>query len=129
MTPNQAFSKIAKPNVQRSRFNRSSGWKGTMDFGKLIPFFADELLPGDTIDLRPTAVGRITTLIKPIMDNAFLDMHFFAVPERLLQENFVKMMGEQDNPADTTDYITATVTAPAGGFVEGSNFDYLGIPT
>jgi hypothetical protein len=129
MTPNQLFTKVAKPRVQRSTFDRSSGWKATMDFGKLVPFFADELLPGDTINLTPTVVGRINTLIKPIMDNIFLDTHFFAVPERLLHENFTKMMGEQANPDDTTDYICPTITAPTGGFTEGSNYDYLGIPT
>jgi hypothetical protein len=129
MTPNQLFTKVAKPNIQRSTFDRSHGYKTTFDAGKLIPVFCDEALPGDTFNLKANLFGRIATPLKPIMDNIAMDIHFFSVPIRLVWDNFQKFMGEQDNPADSIDYLMPTMTAPGGGYAEGSTMDYLGIPT
>ena len=72
----------------------------------------------------------MATPVKPIMDNIFMDVHFFSVPIRLVWDNWVKMNGEQDNPSDTTDYIMPTLTSTAvTGYAEGSIYDYFGIPT
>jgi hypothetical protein len=129
MTPQQLFTKVTKPNIQRSTFNRSHGYKTTFDAGKLIPIFCDEALPGDTFNLRTTVFGRLATPLKPVMDNIAMDIHFFSVPIRLVWDNFQKFMGEQTDPGDSTNFIMPTMTAPVGGYSEGSNMDYLGIPT
>lgn len=123
------FSQVPKAEIPRSKFNRSHGYKTTFDSGYLVPIFVDEVLPGDTYNLRPTLFSRLATLIAPVMDNLYLDTFFFFVPERLVFENFQKMCGEQDNPEDSTDFIFPTIKAPAGGFPVGSLADYFGIPT
>jgi hypothetical protein len=61
-------------------------------------------LPGDTFNLRLTALGRMTTPIYPIMDNVRFFTHFFFTPNRLVWKNWEKFNGAQDNPGDTTDY-------------------------
>lgn len=94
------FSRIPQANIPRSVFNRDHGYKTTFDAGYLIPFFADEALPGDTFNLSATIFARMTTPIYPIMDNLFMDVHYFAVPLRLLWDNFQKFMGETDDPYD-----------------------------
>lgn len=129
MTPQQLFSKVSKPKIQRSTFDRSHGYKTTFDAGKLIPVFVDEAIPGDTLQLNATMFGRLSTPLKPVMDNISMDIHFFSVPIRLVWNNFKRFMGEQDNPADTTDYLMPTMTAPGAGYAEGTMMDYLGIPT
>lgn len=63
------------------------------------------------------------------MDNVFIDIHYFSVPIRLVWDNWKRMNGEQDNPADSTSYIMPTITSPVGGYTEGSIYDYLGLPT
>ena len=123
------FSQVPKAEIPRSKFNRSHGYKTTFDSGYLVPIFVDEVLPGDTYNLRPTLFSRLATLIAPVMDNLYLDTFFFFVPERLVFDNFQKMCGEQDNPEDSTDFIFPTIKAPAGGFPVGSLADYFGIPT
>jgi len=124
------FSQIAKAEIQRSTFDRSHGLKTTFDAGKLIPILFDEVLPGDTISLRLTAFTRLNTPILPIMDNMFMDTHFFAVPYRLLWDNWKKFNGEQINPGDPTDFTVPTMTAPAeGGYENESLSDYFAIPT
>lgn len=124
-----AFSMIPKTTIQRSSFDRSFGYKTTFNEGLLIPFFCDEVLPGDTFKLKTSVLARLSTPIVPIMDNMFLDMQFFFVPNRLLWDHWTNFNGEQRDPGDSTDYLVPTVTSPAGGFVVQSIFDYLGLPT
>lgn len=123
------FDQIPKAEIQRSSFDRSHGYKTTFNAGSIIPFFLDEVYPGDTFNLRMTALARIATLIKPPMDNMFLDTHFFFVPMRLLWQNWEKFNGEQNNPADPTDFQVPQIVSPATtGWATGSLADYLGLP-
>lgn len=123
------FAQVPKTDIPRSKFNRSHGLKTTFDSGYLVPILIDEILPGDTVNLKATLFTRLATLISPIMDNIYMDTFFFFVPERLVWENFQRMCGEQDNPDDSTDFIFPTITAPEGGFEPLSLADYFGIPT
>lgn len=123
-----SFSQVPSAEIQRSTFNRSHGYKTTFNAGRLIPVFWDEVVPGDTINLSTSMVARLATPIYPIMDNMFLDIHYFFVPYRIIWDNFRKFMGEQLSPGDSTDYTVPSVTAPAGGYNELSIQDYLGIP-
>lgn len=124
-----AFSMIPKTSIQRSSFDRSFGYKTTFNEGLLIPFFCDEVLPGDTFKLKTSVLARLSTPIVPVMDNMFLDMQFFFVPNRLLWDHWTNFNGEQRDPTDSTDYLVPTVTSPVGGFGVQSIFDYLGLPT
>ena len=123
------FSQVPRTNIPRSSFNRSHGYKTTFDSGYLIPFYVDEALPGDTFSANATIFARMNTLIVPVMDNLYLDTFYFAVPNRLIWDNWQKFNGEQKNPGDTTDYLVPTMTAPTGGFEIGSIHDYMAIPT
>ena len=123
------FSRVPSATIPRSSFDRSHGLKTTFNAGQLIPIFVDEALPGDTFTLRGTLFGRLATPIHPIMDNLRLSTFFFAVPNRLIWDNWEKFNGEQENPADSTDYLVPQVSAPAGGWPELSLGDYFGLPT
>lgn len=130
MAPQERFARISQPKTQRSTFDRSHGLKTAFDAGKLIPIYVDEAMPGDTFNMTTTIFGRLATPLKPLMDNMFIDVHFFSVPIRLLWDNWKRMNGEQDNPTDTTDYIMPTLTSTAiTGYLEGSIYDYMGLPT
>jgi hypothetical protein len=98
-----------------------------MDAGYLVPFFLDEALPGDTFNLKSTLFGRMATLIRPIMDNVFIETHFFSVPIRLIWDNWQRFNGEQRNPGDSTDYLVPTITG--SNYSELSLEDYMGLPT
>ena len=128
-TMSHSFSQVPGVNVPRAKFKRNSGKKLTMDAGYLVPFFADEALPGDTFNLRTHGFCRLATPLFPIMDNMFMETFYFAVPLRLIWNNFKRMMGEQDNPDDSTDFVTPKITSPEGGYGEESLEDYLGLPT
>ena len=129
MQSGHTFSQVPRADIPRSHFNRSSGVKTSFDSGYLVPFFADEVLPGDTFNLRTSGFARLSTPQFPVMDNMYMDTFYFFVPMRLIWTNFVKMMGEQDNPGDSVDYTTPRTTAPAGGYPNNTLQDYLGLPT
>lgn len=122
------FSMVPSVEIPRSVFNRSHGYKTTLNAGLLVPFLVDEVLPGDSISLNATLFGRLATPIVPIMDNLFMDTFYFFVPNRLVWDNWRKLCGEQDKPGDSTDYLVPQVSAPSGGWTVGSLADYFGIP-
>ncbi len=124
------FSNIPSAEISRSQFDRSCGLKTTFDSGLLIPIFVDEALPGDTMNMKMSTFGRLSTPLHPIMDNIYMDFHFFSIPLRLVWDNFQRFMGEQPNPDDTTDFVVPQLVTPADpGGVNGELSDYLGIPT
>lgn len=122
------FSQVPKVEIPRSSFDRSHGHKTTFDAGYLVPFLVDEALPGDTYHVSATVFARLATPIRPIMDNLFLDTQFFAVPIRLLWDNWQKFNGERKNPDDSTDYVIPQMVSPVGGYEVGSLSDYFGLP-
>ena len=126
----RTFAEIPHVRTPRSVFNRSHGLKTTFDAGWLVPIFADEALPGDTMSLSLTTFGRLATPTFPVMDNIYIDTFFFAVPLRLLWDNFQKFMGEQTDPGDSTSFLIPTMDAPSpNGHLNQSLSDYIGIPT
>jgi hypothetical protein len=124
----QDSSMIEKAKVPRSKFLNSWTRKTAFDAGKLYPILVDEVLPGDHLTYDVTAYVRMSTAIYPMMDQQRIDTHFFFVPSRLLWTNWVKMMGEQDQPGDTIAYTTPQVATEPGGFALGSLGDHFGLP-
>lgn len=123
------FAMIPRAEIPRAKFNRQFTHKTTFDAGELIPIYVDEVLPGDTFNVKMTAFTRMATPIYPVMDNLYLDTFFFFVPNRLVWSNWVKFMGEQDNPSDSTSYVIPQQVSPAGGYAIASLQDYMGLPT
>ena len=125
-----SFAQIPQANIPRSAINRSCDLKTTFSGGDLVPIFVDEILPGDTIKMSVSHFARLATPLHPIMDGLYVDLHFFAVPNRLLWDNWERFMGAQDNPGDSTSFEVPQVAAPAAtGWQEESLGDYLGLPT
>ena len=123
------FAMIPQADIPRAAFDRQFMHKTTFDAGYLIPVYVDEVLPGDTFNLKMTAFARLSTPIFPVMDNMYLDSFFFFVPNRLIWNNWQKFMGEQIDPGDSTDYLVPQQVSPAAGYAIGSLQDYMGLPT
>jgi len=123
------FTMIPKADIPRSKFDCQSAHKTTFDAGYLVPVYVDEVLPGDTFNLKMTAFARLSTPLYPIMDNMVMDSFFFFVPNRLVWDNWQRFMGQQDNPDDSIDYVVPQQTSPEGGYAVGSLQDFMGLPT
>lgn len=133
MRPQELYSHLQQPRHPRSQFDHRHSWQGTFDAGYLIPISVQEVLPADTWTGSYRAFARINTLIKPLMDNLYLDIHTFFVPNRIIMRDWVVLMGEQ---ADPDNPVTVTVpqlyldnTAATEAINNSTLADYMGLPT
>lgn len=121
------FSEVPHADIPRSVFDRSRTYKTMFNSAYLIPFYRDEVLPGDTFNVNTTMFVRMPSALNvPVMDNLYLDTFYFFVPNRLIWSNWQKFMGEQLNPGDSISYTVPVFTAynPTAESLS----DYLGIP-
>lgn len=122
------FAMSPQNQIPRSSFKRSHTVKTTLDAGRLVPFYIDEVYPGDTFNCKATLFGRMATPIVPAMDNAYMDTFFFFVPYRLLWKHWREFNGE--NPLagyQSTEYEVPQMTA-TNAQVQ-TLWDYFGFPT
>ena len=118
-------------DMPRSRFPRDQKIITSFNVGDLIPFYVEEILPGDTQKIRTSKVVRMQTLVAPIMDNVYLDTYYFFVPNRLVWTHWREFMGENTESAwiPQTQYSIPQITSPSStGWTCGSIADYMGIP-
>lgn len=129
----QDFSQVVHADIPRSTFRRPSTLVTTLDAGKLVPIYIDEILPGDTFKMSLQHVARLITPLVPVMDNIKLEFFAFFVPNRIVWDNWQKLQGENTTSA------WAPLTPPAGvphygspGFnaaqLPGKIGDYYGVP-
>jgi len=123
-----SFAQIPQINMARSQFDRSHGIKDTWNVDEITPFFVDEIIPGDTCNVNVNSFIRLPALVNPLMDNLYVDFHFFFVPNRLLWTNWEKFCGAQDDPGDSTDFTIPTVPVILAAGLSGSIWDKMGIP-
>ncbi|AXH77793.1 MAG: major capsid protein [Microviridae sp.] len=120
------FSQVPQADIPRSVFQRNHQHKTTFNAGDLIPVYLDEVLPGDTFKCKVSMFCRFAQpMIAAIMDNMYLDVHFFFIPTRLVWSNWQKFCGEQINPGDSTSYTIPQVTFTSS---PGNLYDYMGLP-
>lgn len=129
------FLNVPQVHTSRTRFNRDQTILTTFDSGKLIPFFVDEVLPGDTFQVDTSAIIRMTTPKYPVMDDCFLDFYYFYCPNRILYDDFKYFMGEvEDKPwAPSKEYKMPQIVCfgkeEEPQPLEKSILDYMGVPT
>ena len=129
------FLNVPQMHASRTRFNRDQTILTTFDSGKLIPFFVDEVLPGDTFQIDTSAIIRMTTPKYPVMDDAFIDFYYFYCPNRILWRNFKRFMGETETTpwveqkVDTVPRISIEGKEEKPQPIENSILDYMGVPT
>lgn len=135
------FNNAPQTHVSRTRFKRDQNILTTFNAGELIPFYVDEVLPGDTFNVSTAAIIRMTTPKYPVFDDAFIDFYYFYCPNRILWDNFKRFMGEADDapwtPTKTYEVPKIKIASNAEtnekenlkGPKEGSILDYMGVPT
>lgn len=116
------FGNIPSKTIRRSKLKRDFSHKTTFNTGEIIPIYADEVLPGDTVKLRLSQLIRMATPLDPVMDNAWIDTYFFFVPRRLVWDHWKEFMGENTTDAWTqeTEYEIPALEIPEGGFSKGT---------
>lgn len=128
---NTLFSSVATVDKPRSTFDRPSVTKTTFNVGDLVPFYIDEVLPGDTFKVKTNKLVRLQTPITPFMDDLYLDTYYFFVPMRLVWDKSREFFGEntQGHWYPTVDYSIPQLSAANNVDVtSGTLWDYFGLP-
>lgn len=114
-------------NRERSSIDRPSRTQTAIDANYLYPIYLDEVLPGDTFQVKMNMRGWLATPQRPFLDNLIVSSFFFFCPNRLVWENWQRFQGEKDNPDDSTTYTVPQMDI-ANGRAGGNLADYLGVP-
>lgn len=124
------FSRLPSVNHPRSTFDRSHSHSTSFDFGKCIPLYVDEVLPGDTVTMETNKIVRLQTLLAPTLTNMFMDTYWFFVPNRIVWDKWKQFLGENTESAwiPSSDPPFPVLAAPTGGFTKGTIADYMGLP-
>lgn len=126
------FSQTPVLKRSRSLFDLSCKNLTSGNMGDLIPFYLQEVYPGDTFKMTANCVVRTSSpLVKPIMDNLFLDTYFFYVPSRLVCDDWQRVFGENtESPwANSKEYEVPKLSSDLANRKVSSKSvaDYLGI--
>ena len=134
MSKDYSFSVMPSVSISRSRFARKSQHKTSINLGDLVPIYIDEVLPGDTRSMDVASLVRMSTPIAPIMDNIYMDLFAFFVPNRLVWDHWKDFMGENRESAGirSTSYsipYLGVLTPNNNHPIEGGSYgDYAGLP-
>lgn len=124
------FNNVPMVRFNRSKFTPSHTTKTSMNVGTLYPISCVEVLPGDSWKSKVSAVARVTSsFLKPVMDNAVLDIFHFFVPLRLVYDDAEKVFGNASPSAYIDEELAEIPTiADITEITRGSVGDYLGLP-
>lgn len=96
----------------------------TTQFGKLVPVFCKEFIPGDSFSIQPTFSLKFQPMVFPIQTRMRAHLHFFKVRNRNLWKDWEDFIAKNKENLDPP-YLDTAVTKPT----TGSLLDYLGVPT
>lgn len=125
------------PQVYRRRYNFDLSHRvaTTMKVGYLTPIDIVEVLPGDTWTVKPASLTRLsTTLVRPIMDDMYLDTYSFFVPLRILYDKLENVFGDSTPNAYVDPELAqiptlSSISSESVKCIQGSVADYLGLPS
>lgn len=82
----------------------------TFNAGRVVPVYWKEILPGEGLKIDVQAVVRQLTLQVPVMGELYLDLDAFFVPNRIVNQSWTNVMGE--NSAGSWANETSVTLAP-----------------
>lgn len=129
------FSKVKADYQATSLFNLSHEVKNTMKFGELIPFFTQEVLPGDIWRVKTEILTRLLQMKAPIMHNVNVYTHFFFVPYRIIWKKWEEFVTQSLNGTFKADISQlpllgiSTMLSNKSAVGPGSLLDHIGVKT
>lgn len=130
---NVHFSKAMFSEAEHSRMVCTPVNYTTFNAGDLVPIYCREVLPHESLKIDLDFVIRQTTLLTPTMGDMHVDIYAFFVPNRVANQSWKAVMGENYSGSWTAPAIhLAPLVAYSEGETQipvGSVADYYGFPT
>lgn len=124
------FNNAPVDELQFSRMVATPMHLTTFDAGEIVPIRCFEVLPNDTFDINLDFVIRQNTIVTPTMGELFVDFYAYFVPNRIVNDSWVNVMGENTSGMWTAPSVQL---APLGKndvqIPVGSVADHYGYPT
>ncbi len=92
-------SKSSIGNISRTKFANEYNFRTTFSAGFLFPIYAGETLPSSEKSIDCAELVRSITPLGPVMDNAYIDIFFFAIPKRLLWDHWEEFIAGYNKEA------------------------------
>ncbi|UPW41091.1 major capsid protein [Sigmofec virus UA08Rod_5550] len=134
VSQNVHFSQSLMGEVEKSRMVATPVHLTTFNAGDIVPIYCREILPGESISMKMDFVLRQTTLLTPTMGNMECDIFAFFVPNRIVNQSWKAVEGENYSGSWTANSVSlcplvsnaspATIQIPVGSVA-----DYYGFPT
>lgn len=107
--------------MQRSKHALSRYHLATMNQGRLMPCFLEEVLPGDSFRHSTSALIRVSPLVNPVMHPVHACVHHWFVPTRLLWDKWEAFITGRDPNlvVPTVQFNMSTVGADVKSLVHG----------
>lgn len=115
---------VDKP--KRNTFDLSFQNNLSLKFGKLIPAYLQEVIPGDSINIDPTFGLRFLPQVFPVQTRMRAHLHFFYVRNRTIWRNWMDFIGKTKD--DCVMPYLVTTTGEQSRLSESSIYDYMGLP-
>lgn len=125
------FTDVKMQKFPRHKFNKGYFNKFTCNHGLAIPFFVDDVVPGDKIDINTFGRIQLQPLAHSSMQNIKCYFRYFYVPYRLVWHNWDKFITQ--DPGDESRFlaphiqiVTDTLVRTEGQHT-GQLMDMLGV--
>ena len=129
------FSAAPMSDLEFSRMTAAPVHITTLNAGDIVPIYCREILPHESMAVSVDMVIRQTTVSTPTFGNMECDLYAFFVPNRIVNESWKNVMGENTSGAWVAPEVSLVplYTTRAGAedvqVPVGSVADYYGFPT
>lgn len=126
------FTQAPQGVIEYSRMQNNVTVDTDFNAGDIVPVLCMEVLPHDTFDIDMHEVIRQATVLTPTMDNMDIDVFAFFVPNRIVNESWKNVMGENTSGQWTAPQVSLVPLYTGSSEVRVpicSVADYYGYPT
>ena len=129
-----AFNSISANTMQRASHDLSHKRIFTMNMGDLVPIMVQDVIPGDSWQLKQECLMRMMPMLAPIYHNINVYIHYFFVPNRIIWNEWEDFITGGKNGTANPVFPRFHQPTPldwsgSSKLGVGSLADYLGFPS
>lgn len=123
------FESVSNRRPKSNKFDLSHERKMSLKFNKLYPMYLQEVVPGDSFNVKSEVFLRMAPMVTPVMHRVNSTVHYFFVPNRLVWNEWEDFITGGDDGASQPVYPKTEINSSTYlQFGKGTLADYFGIP-
>lgn len=124
------FTNLYVKPPKSSKINLSHDVSLTTDFGKLIPIYLEDVVPGDRFKISTEMQIKMLPTLAPVQTGIEVRVDYFFVPNRLIWNDWETFItgGTDGTALPVAPFIDRNPSGLLSTFVIGSLPDYFGLP-